>query len=237
MFLPIVYFCTITRFGRFGQAIVDTVKFLLPIATRNLSTSVNINLNASVKKISALGCARHQVDQSIKFSQSFCGVNDIVCDLSGYALFASLDCIVRDRLSSNASNSSLNGIFNAIATFLKVSKVGDISPLNHLDQLLLATPVAVFNSMYESFKNFSLFDKSQTYMMLLLVDSLIYGTILIISQTTKHLFHQVLVVNRSPRKGGVIFQRLYEHYKKRRGRSQSLSFTMPNQFGVGDSLK
>lgn len=242
MFLPIIYFCTTTRSGRFGQAIVDTVKFLLPIATRNLLTSVNINLNASIKKISAIGCARHQIDQSIKFPQSFCSVNDnIVCDLSGYALFASLDCIVRDRLSSNASNSSTNGISKRPATLRKASRVGEVSPLNHLDQTLISTPVSVLNALYERFKNLSLFFDSQAYISFLNRLSTVSHAannyaIFIITQTTKHLLTQVLVVNRSPRKGGVIFQKLYEHYKRMWGRSQCPSFTMPSYADMGEGV-
>ena len=234
MFLPIVYFCTTTRSGRFGQAIVDTVKFLLPIATRNLPTNVNINLNASVKKISASGCARHQIDQSIKFPQSFCSVNNnIVCDLSGYALFASLDCIVRDRLSTNASTSSVSGISNASATRSNDSRVGVFLPLNQLDQFAESISVRTFNFLYESSKKYSLFLLLNAYirrMMFLKIGKFANQGVVYkdnIAQTTKHPRHQVLAANQYPGKDGSR-PKLYDKYTRPRGRSPSPhSFTMP----------
>lgn len=245
MFLPIVYFCTTTRSGRFGQVIVDTVKFLLPIATRNLPTSVNINLNASVKKISAIGCARHQIDQSIKFPQSFCSVNNnIVCDLSGYALFASLDCIVRDRLSRKASINSINGISKDSATRSKVSRLGVFNPLNHRDQLVIATPVRVAKSLYESSKKYSLFLWLKAYITVIMSlfvykfvnESVNVSYVVNLAQITKHLYHQMLVKTDIPKRRED-FSQTYDYYTKHRGRSPSPSFSVRPYAALGGAVR
>ncbi len=54
-----------------------------------------------------------------------------------------VDClrsIVRDRLSSNAAINSIKGISRSLASFRKVSSVGDMPPLNHFDQTAGSTP-------------------------------------------------------------------------------------------------
>lgn len=151
--------------------------------------------------------------------------------LSLQADFASLDCMVRDRFSSNASTNSKNGISNRLATFRKASSVGEVSPLNQLDQTLISMPVSILSALYESFKNFSLFFDSQAYISFLNRLVLVsYGAnnyaIVSITQTTKPPSPRELAANRNPAKDGNR-PKLYEYYKKRRGRFASPSFTMP----------
>lgn len=73
----------------------------------------------------------------------------------GYSYADFLDAIVRDRRSSNASISSKNGIFRSAAILRKVSRVGDIPPLNHLDQTEGSISVSRQSFEYDNFKNSS----------------------------------------------------------------------------------
>ncbi len=259
MFLPIVYFCTTTRSCRFGQAIVDTIKFLLPIATRNLPTSVNINLNASVKKISVIGCARHQIDQFIEFPQSFCRVNDnIVCDRASYALLASLDCIVQLRRSRNSLNNSTTGIFRATATRSNVSTLGVDLPLNHSDQFFISTPVKSLNSLKVRFKNSLVFVGLFANITVKIVECVGYFTnvtryVLVKGfirgdalQTRKHPLAQVFSENLIPRccrsSQSIHFLPLvqgYAHheYNKPRGRSPSPNFSVRPHAALGGAVR
>lgn len=65
-------------------------------------------------------------------------------------------CIVRARLSTNASTNSSIDIFKSDATPHIVSSVGDLVPLSHLDQVGASTPVFRAKTEYENSKNFSL---------------------------------------------------------------------------------
>ncbi|WP_009630535.1 hypothetical protein [Synechocystis sp. PCC 7509] len=92
--------------------------------------------------------------------------NSICAELT-QTIVASFDrCMVIERLSSKASINSKKGIFKSFAILRKVSSVGDIPPLNHLDQLLICIPVRCLRSLYESCKNFSLLTDSHTYIWL-----------------------------------------------------------------------
>lgn len=258
MFLLIVCSCTTICSDKFGQAIVDTVKFLLPIATRNLPTGVNINPNASIKKISEIGCARHQVDQSIKFSQCFCGVNDIVCDRASYALLASLDCIVQLRRSRNSLNNSTTGIFRATATRSNVSTLGVDLPLNHSDQFFISTPVKSLNSLKVRFKNSLVFVGLLANITVKIVECVGYFTnvtryVLVKGfirgdalQTRKHPLAQVFSENLIPRccrsSQSIHFLPLvqgYAHheYNKPRGRSPSPNFSVRPHAALGGAVR
>ncbi len=61
--------------------------------------------------------------------------------------------IVCARLSSNASINSINDISNPSAALRKVSRVGDVSPLNHLDQIEGSILVLLCNREYVELKN------------------------------------------------------------------------------------
>ncbi len=138
-------------------------------------------------------------------------------------------CIVRDRLSSNAANSSLNGISNISATLRNVSTVGDVSPLNHLFQVLNSMPVSCLKALYESFKNFSLLLTSQTYILISTKSSFVIAadnkcaTMSSITQTIKHLRKQVLYRNQQTRKDGER-EKAYDKYIRLRGRLASPQF-------------
>lgn len=118
------------------------------------------------------------------------------------ALSVSLErCIVRDRRSSKASINSRRGIFSWLAILRKVSSVGDIPPLNHLDQLLICMPVRCLKSLYESCKNFSLLVTSHTYISF--TTTLVYVTVFAnkcvmlltnIAQARNHLRYQMICV-------------------------------------------
>lgn len=87
-----------------------------------------------------------------------------ICAELTQTIVASFDrCMVRERRSSKASINSKKGIFKSFAILRRVSSVGDIPPLNHLDQLLICIPVRCLKSLYESCKNFSLLTDSHTY--------------------------------------------------------------------------
>ena len=169
----------------------------------------------------------------------------ILCNYIPQALLTSLDCIVRDRRSKKASINSNKGISKAIATRSKASRVGVFLPLNQRDQFATSIPVSVRKSLYESSKKYSLFFWLKAYIKAIIlsivskfaINNSAVGYEANIAQTTKHPYQQVLVVNRSPRKGGVIFQNIYEHYKRMWGRSQCPpSFTMPFVADMGDTV-
>ncbi len=169
-------------------------------------------------------------------AQHFSNVTKLQAD------FASLDCIVRDRRSTNTSTSSGSGIFNAIAAFSRVSRLGVDLPLNHLDQCLIFTSVTSCKSLYESSKNSSAFVGCEAYINAVIcsvVDSLVncdlVGSFTNVARMTKRLRKQVLCPNQTPAKDGNR-PKLYEYYKKRRGRFASPSFTMPSFENVGGTV-
>ncbi len=158
--------------------------------------------------------------------QAFREVTELQAD------FASLDCMVRDRLSKNASKSSVTGIPSAIAAFSKVSVVGACFPCNHLDHLAMSMSVFLANSDIVRVKNNCLFDFLVKSGIRLMYKLMTFKSIIHHIQITKHLRKQVLCPNQAPGKAGS-FKKLYVEYTRPKGRSPSPSFTMPVSADVG----
>jgi len=128
------------------------------------------------------------------------------------------DCMVRDRLSKNASNSSTTGISNAIAAFSKLLKLGDELPCTQLHQFLPSIFVLAANLAYgiviKSFLSIGLFANKCSSI----------GLITNITQTIKHLLKQVLY--QQTRKDGRLKKKTYDQYTRPKGRSPSSNFFM-----------
>ena len=121
--------------------------------------SVNLTMSCEQINLCAIEVMKLRLLHRVKNS-----ANAICAEFLTQTIVASFDrCMVRERRSSKASINSKKGIFKSFAILRRVSSVGDIPPLNHLDQLLICIPVRCLKSLYESCKNFSLLTDSHTY--------------------------------------------------------------------------
>lgn len=154
---------------------------------------------------------------------------------SSYADFASLDCMVRDRRSRNATKRTVTGIFSAIAHRSKLLTLGVALPFSHLDHVAISSSVQDANSETVISKNnfLGLFDFLVKVVIKCRYRVLMIKSIITYIQTTKHPYQQVLVAKPYSRKDGLFFRRLYDNYIRPKGRLASPGFTMPISADVG----
>ena len=118
------------------------------------------------------------------------------------------------------------------------------SPLNHRDQLVIATPVRVAKSLYESSKKYSLFLWLKAYItiiMSLIVYKFVNKSVNVsysanLAQITKHLYHQMLVKTDIPKRRED-FAQTYDYYTKHRGRSPSPNFSVRLHTTLGGAVR
>lgn len=116
-----------------------------------------------------------------------------------------LFCIVRDRLSSKTSTNSIKGIPKSNASLRNVSKVGDLVPLSHFDQVAISTSVSSDKTESVNLKKVSLFIFDFLVKTVIMLGKLLtFQSIIAYLQTTKHPCHRMSVVDSTSRNAGKI---------------------------------
>lgn len=117
-----------------------------------------------------------------------------------------LFCIVRDRRSSKTSINSIKGISKSSASLRNVSKVGDLVPLSHLDQVAISTSVSSDRTESVNFKKVSLSIFDFLVKTVIMLDKLLtFQSIIAYLQTTKHPVARMSVVGlTSPNSGKIL---------------------------------